>query len=62
MQPYVTDQSGAERAIIGRDGLSLMEDSRGAGFDQLLALCGGCFACATCRIDVDQASPACSRR
>lgn len=50
---YVTDQSGAERAIAGRDGRSLMENIRDAGFDQLLALCGGCLSCATCHVYLD---------
>ncbi len=53
MQLHVTDQSGAERAIAGRTGLSLMETIRAAGFDQLLALCGGCLSCATCHVYVD---------
>ena len=53
MQLHVTDQSGAERAVTGRDGLSLMENIRNAGFDQLLALCGGCLSCATCHVYVD---------
>lgn len=52
MQIYVTDQSGAERAVAGKEGLSLMENVRGAGFDQLLALCGGCLSCATCHVYV----------
>ena len=55
MQLYVTDQSGAERAIAGRTGLSLMETIRAAGFDELLALCGGCLSCATCHVYVDPA-------
>lgn len=53
MQLHVTDQSGAERAIAGRDGRSLMENIRDAGFDQLLALCGGSLSCATCHVYVD---------
>jgi len=53
MQIHVTDQSGAERAVAGKEGLSLMETIRGAGFDQLLALCGGCLSCATCHVYVD---------
>ena len=53
MQLYVTDRSGAERAVAGRAGLSLMETIRGAGFDDLLALCGGCLSCATCHVYVD---------
>ena len=53
MQLHVRDHSGAERAIAGRDGRSLMETIRDAGFDQLLALCGGCLSCATCHVYVD---------
>ena len=32
-----------------------MEILRDAGFDELLALCGGCCSCATCHIHVDPA-------
>ena len=53
MQLYVTDRSEAQRTITGRTGMSLMENIRGAGFDEMLALCGGCLSCATCHIYVD---------
>lgn len=36
-------------------GVSAMETIRGAGFDELLALCGGSPACATCHVYVDPA-------
>ncbi|MBC7737022.1 MAG: 2Fe-2S iron-sulfur cluster binding domain-containing protein [Candidatus Saccharibacteria bacterium] len=36
-------------------GLSLMEAIRDNGFDELLALCGGCCSCATCHVYVDPA-------
>ncbi|HEX7743488.1 MAG TPA: ferredoxin, partial [Sphingobium sp.] len=36
-------------------GLSVMEVIRDNGFDELLALCGGCCSCATCHIYVDPA-------
>ena len=32
-----------------------MEVIRDAGFDELLALCGGCCSCATCHVFVDEA-------
>ena len=32
-----------------------MENIRDAGFDELLALCGGCMSCATCHVFVDDA-------
>ncbi len=49
---YVVDRDGAERAVEVQDGLSLMEALRDNGFDELLALCGGCCSCATCHVYV----------
>lgn len=49
----VTDRAGSERALDGEAGLSVMEVIRDAGFDELLALCGGCCSCATCHVYVD---------
>lgn len=48
----VTDRSGNERRIKATVGLSIMETVRDAGFDELIALCGGCCSCATCHIYV----------
>ena len=50
----VTDRSGNERSIAATDGLSLMENIRDSGFDELLALCGGCLSCATCHVYIDE--------
>ena len=49
----VIDRSGAERTVDADDGLSVMEIIRNSGFDELLALCGGCCSCATCHVFVD---------
>jgi len=49
----VTDRDGRDAAIEGRAGRSVMELIRDAGFDELLALCGGCASCATCHVYVD---------
>lgn len=49
----VTDRSGAERVIQPATGTSLMEALRNAGFDEILALCGGNCSCATCHVYVD---------
>lgn len=46
-------RDGSQRAVEGVDGLSLMEMIRDNGFDELLALCGGCCSCATCHVYVD---------
>ena len=49
----VVTRAGEERTIEAIDGLSLMEAIRDNGFDELLALCGGCCSCATCHVHVD---------
>lgn len=53
VQIIVTDRNGSERSIDVEAGLSLMEAIRDNGFDELLALCGGCCSCATCHVYVD---------
>ena len=49
----VVTRDGEEREVIGEAGLSVMEVIRENGFDELLALCGGCCSCATCHVHVD---------
>lgn len=49
----VTDRQGNERAVEVGEGLTVMEAIRDNGFDELLALCGGCCSCATCHVHVD---------
>ena len=49
----VTTRKGATRQVESERGLSVMEVIRDAGFDELLALCGGCCSCATCHVHVD---------
>jgi ferredoxin, 2Fe-2S len=49
----VIDRSGNARDVQADKGLSLMEVIRDNGFDELLALCGGCCSCATCHVFVD---------
>jgi 2Fe-2S ferredoxin len=51
----VIDRSGSARDVQADNGLSLMEVIRDNGFDELLALCGGCCSCATCHVYVDGA-------
>jgi 2Fe-2S ferredoxin len=52
-QLIIVGRDGAEKTIAGRNGWSVMENIRNAGFDELLALCGGCCSCATCHVHVD---------
>ena len=49
----VITREGEERDVQAEDGLSVMEVIRDNGFDELLALCGGCCSCATCHVHVD---------
>lgn len=50
----IIDRAGKERVVEAAAGLSLMEAIREAGFDDLLALCGGCCSCATCHVFVEE--------
>lgn len=49
----VVNRAGEEKTVEAAAGLSVMEAIRDNGFDELLALCGGCCSCATCHIHVD---------
>ena len=49
----VITREGSEKTVDGDAGLSVMEVIRDNGFDELLALCGGCCSCATCHVHVD---------
>ncbi|MBJ7442813.1 MAG: 2Fe-2S iron-sulfur cluster binding domain-containing protein [Sphingobium sp.] len=51
----VTDRAGQQTAVEATTDRTLMEIIRDAGFDDMVALCGGCCACATCHIHVDPA-------
>jgi 2Fe-2S ferredoxin len=51
----ILTRGGDERIVEGRIGWSVMENIRDNGFDELLALCGGCCSCATCHVHVDEA-------
>lgn len=51
----VTNRDGETSEIDVEDGLTVMEAIRDNGFDELLALCGGCCSCATCHVIVENA-------
>ena len=52
----ITNREGETSEIEVEDGLTVMEAIRDNGFDELLALCGGCCSCATCHIHIDPQS------
>jgi 2Fe-2S ferredoxin len=49
----VVERDGSSRTVEGDTGVSVMEVIRDNGFDELLALCGGCCSCATCHVFVE---------
>jgi 2Fe-2S ferredoxin len=51
----VVTRGGEVRDIEAQTGMSVMQIIRDAGFDELLALCGGACSCATCHVHVDPA-------
>lgn len=53
MEITVITQAGETRGIEAPAGHTLMEAIRDAGFDEMMALCGGCCSCSTCHVYVD---------
>ena len=51
----VVNREGEEQAVEAASGVSVMEAIRDNGFDEVLALCGGCCSCATCHVFIDPA-------
>ena len=50
---FVKDREGKTHALKAEEGLTIMEIIRDAGLD-IEAACGGCCACATCHVYVDE--------
>ncbi|WP_448661608.1 2Fe-2S iron-sulfur cluster-binding protein [Sphingomonas sp. CJ20] len=46
----ILTRDGTEHPVVAEEGISVMEAIRNAGIDELLALCGGGCACATCHV------------
>ena len=51
----IVNREGASKKVDAATGASLMEVIRDEGFDELLALCGGCCSCAPCHVHIDPA-------
>jgi len=51
----IVNEAGVETEVEAKVGRTVMEVIRDAGFDDMLALCGGCCSCATCQVYVDPA-------
>lgn len=52
-QLKIVSQSGESKTVDAKEGVTVMETIRDNGFDDLLALCGGCCSCATCHVFVE---------
>lgn len=52
----VKTRDGNARSVEVYSGSSLMEALRNSGFDEVRAVCGGCAACGTCHVYVDELS------
>lgn len=50
----VITRNGDRHEVEAAVDLTAMEVIREAGFDELLAMCGGCCSCATCHVYVDE--------
>lgn len=50
----IVSQNGETKTVEASNGRTLMEVIRDNGFDELLALCGGCCSCATCHVYVEE--------
>lgn len=48
----VIDSQGNSKEVQLEVGLSLMELLRDEGYDEVLAMCGGCCSCATCHVHI----------
>ena len=53
MKITITNRDGSKQILEGDDKSTLMETIRDAGLD-VEAACGGCCACATCHVYINQ--------
>ena len=49
----VVTREGDEHIVEVSSGESLMTNLKQAGFEEVVAICGGCVSCATCHVYVD---------
>lgn len=55
MEITVVDRSGKQKNLEVSVGGSLMESLRDAGYDDIVAICGGNCSCATCHVYIESA-------
>jgi 2Fe-2S ferredoxin len=57
MKFTVMTRDGVAHTVEGAAGLSLMQNIRNAGVDEVQAICGGSLSCATCHVYVESIPP-----
>lgn len=55
LEMLITTRSGERHTLPSDADVSVMEVIRDSGVAELVAMCGGCCACATCHVYVDEA-------
>lgn len=53
----VINRNSVARVVDMPEGVSLMENLRDHGFDEIMALCGGVCSCATCHVYILRGAP-----
>ena len=51
----IITRDGVAHHVDGKSDISVMQIAREHGFEELLAMCGGCCSCGTCHVYVDAA-------
>ena len=46
---WATTRGGETREVLAKSGISLKDNLKRGGMDEILALCGGCASCGTAR-------------
>ena len=49
---WVTRRDGSTQEVDARPGLSLKDNLKRGGIDEIQAICGGCASCGTCHVYV----------
>ena len=49
---WATTRGGETRQIDARSGVSLKDNLKRGGMDEVLGICGGCASCGTCHVYV----------
>lgn len=51
---WATTRAGETREINAKSGVSLKDNLKRGGMDEILGICGGCASCGTCHVYVSE--------